>query len=148
MAATSLSYGVPDIALPRIGGGEINPAAFVGHELVVFFCPVDPAEAASEVESFRARATDFADCAAWLIGILSGGLAPLPPHSSGEAEITLAWDPTGAGWSLFESLLDPAERSEERNGGTFVFVRGGSLAEAWPGAGHADDALAALTRRI
>jgi peroxiredoxin len=146
MATTSLSYGIPDIRLPRVGGGEINPSDFVGHELVVFFCPADPDSAATEIDSFRSRAAAFADCGAWVIGILGDGLRE-SHDAAGEAAIALARDPDGAGWSVFESLLAESERGEARNGGTFLFARGGGLDAAWPGSAHAEDALGALGHR-
>jgi peroxiredoxin len=143
MGATALCYGIPDIRLPRVGGGAINPSDFVGHELVVFFCPAGAADAMKEVESFRSRAAAFADAGAWVIGILGEG--PVEQHqAAGTAEIALASDPDGSAWAAFESLLDEEQRGEERNGGTFLFARGGSLDAAWPVCGRAEVALNAL----
>lgn len=39
MAATAQSSRVPDLVLQRVGGGEINPSALIGQELVVIFLP-------------------------------------------------------------------------------------------------------------
>lgn len=146
MEATRLCYGMPDIDLPRVAGGEINPSTFAGHELVVFFCPADPIAAEREIESFRGRASAFTDAGAWVIGILSAPPSEHHPHAASGAEITLAFDPDGHGRAAFESLLGDKERSEESDGATFLFARGGSLDAAWAGAGHADEVLVALHR--
>ena len=143
MGATELCYGIPDIRLPRVGGGAINPSDFVGHELVVFFCPAGAADAKAEVDSFRSRAAAFADAGAWVIGILGEG-AVERHEPAGTAEIALAGDPDGSAWAAFESLLAEEQRGEERNGATFLFARGGSLDAAWPGSGRAEEALRAL----
>jgi peroxiredoxin len=144
MADAALCFGIPDIALPRVGGGEINPGAFVGHELIVFFCPADPAAAAEEVEAFRQRAEDFADGGAWVIGVLTDAIAEAHGTAPAGPQVALARDPDGAGWASFQALLEPVERTAEVQGGTFFFARGGCLAGAWPGCGHAEDALNAV----
>lgn len=144
---TNLCYGIPDINLPKVDGGEINPSAFAGHELVIFFCPSDGHAAAAEIEDYCSRARAFADGGAWLIGVLSGK-PPAEQCGSGEsAHITLAQDKNGTAWAAFEDLLSAEKRSEEVHGGTFFFERGGCLANAWPGSGHAEDALKALQWR-
>lgn len=142
--AASLRYGIPDVGLERLGGGTINPSWFAGHELVVFFCPADPAAAAAEIASYAQRSEEFAKCDAWLIGVRSDeGCQDEPVHDP----ITIALDPSGAGWAAFESLLDPAARTAEAAGGTFLFYRGGRLGRACQGAGHAAEALEALRAR-
>ena len=142
--AAGLSYGIPDVALDRLGGGTINPSWFAGHELVVFFCPADPAAAASEIASYAQRSEEFAKCGAWLIGVRSDeGWQHAPVRDP----ITIALDLSGAGWSGFESLLDPAARTAEAAGGTFLFYRGGRLGRACRGPGHAGEILQALRTR-
>jgi peroxiredoxin len=142
--AAGLRYGIPDIELERAGGGTVNPSSFVGHELVVFFCPADPMEAAAEIASYAQRAEDFANCGAWLIGVRSGDF---PDVTAAQDPITIALDPSGAGWAAFESLLEPAARTEEAAGGTFLFYRGGRLGRACQGPGHAAGVLDQLRAR-
>lgn len=147
MARIKLRYGIPNIALPRVVGGEINPADFAGHELVVFFCPSDPAAAAREIEEYRSRAGAFQDRGAWLVGVLSGCLAVRPDPPAGTSHITLARDTEGQGWAAFEALLDVDQRTEEMQGGVFLFDRGGCLNRAWARTGHAQDVLCELRGR-
>ena len=142
MASPALCYGIPNIQLPRVGGDAINPCAFVGHELVVFFCPSDAAEAEDEIASYRCRLPDFEEAGAWVMGIVIGR-SFLPSA----CEIAIATDPGGEGWAAFESLLDRSERSAEAGGGVFLFGRGGCLTRAWTGAGHAGEVVEALRRR-
>jgi len=96
MAATALCYGIPDISLPRIDGGEVNPGSFVGHELIVFFCPGDPKAAAEDVKAYRTRALDFADCGAWVIGVVSDGVDDIRADAPASVHIALARDTAGA----------------------------------------------------
>ena len=49
MNEATLSFGIPDIDLPRHGGGTVNPGDFAGHPLIVVFCPTDPAAVAREL---------------------------------------------------------------------------------------------------
>lgn len=146
MSEPALRYGIPDVRLSRAGGGEIDPADFAGHKLVVFFCPAEVAAAAQEVYSYRVRADAFASAGAWLIGILRQYSAEQDASPPG-THITLAHDPEGTAWLAFEGLLEAGQQTEAANGGTFLFERGGCLAGAWAGSGHAEDALQELHRR-
>ena len=146
-AMPPLCYGIPNINLHRHNGGEINPSTFVGHELVVFFCPADPVAAAREIESYSALAEAFVAAGAWLICIFSGGSSAETPHLRKDIHITLACDQDGSAWDAFESLLETTGRAEEAAGGAFLFERGGCLAKAWPGTGHAENVLNELHRR-
>lgn len=143
MTPSTLYFGIPNVLLPGVDGGEINPADFVGHELVVFFCPADNRGASTEIDSYLKRASEFEACGAWLLGIVRGQAEALV-HSLGSAQITLLRDSEGEAWMRFENLLPAQERNAETDGATFLFRRGGSLSQAWPGGGHAGDALAAL----
>jgi thioredoxin-dependent peroxiredoxin len=144
---TNLCYGIPDVALSRVDGGEINPSIFAGHELVVFFCPSETAAARQEIEGFCSRAADFVKSGAWLIGVLTGQALQERGSDEVAAQVTLATDKDGSAWAAFEELLNLTERTQETEGGTFLFERGGCLAKAWSGGGHAQDALAELQRR-
>ena len=44
--STKPNYGIPDIELTLPKGGTVNPTDFIGHELVVLFCPLDHGAAA------------------------------------------------------------------------------------------------------
>jgi peroxiredoxin len=142
MASPALRYGIPDIILPRVGGGVINPGAFVGHELVVFFCPPDPADAEAEIRAYRSLLRGFEDGGAWVMGILTGGA--LPNMVDG---IALALDDGADAWRAFASLVGEGETGSPEGGGAFLFGRGGCLTHAWAGAGHAEHVLSALRER-
>lgn len=144
---TNLSYGIPDVTLPCLGGGEINPSAFAGHELIVFFCPSNPGAAASEIESYASHSKAFVDGGAWVIGVLSGEAVAKAGDDQGDTPLKLAEDRDGAAWAAFEELLKTSERTEETEGGAFLFERGGCLAKSWPGRGHAEDVIRELHRR-
>jgi peroxiredoxin len=147
MADASLCYGIPDISLPRLDGGSINPSQLVGHELVVFFGPAGAAAAEREIADYRARLPELEKAGAWLIGVLTGEVTGPPEEDAGAPHLPLAHDVQGQGWAAFESLLAPDQRSEESTGGTFLFARGGCLARAWRGSGHAADVLRELRQR-
>ncbi len=146
MTGTRTCARIPDIPLQRLGGGAINPASLAGQELVVLFCPVDPHAAAREIDSYRSLAAEFQDHGVWLLGILADAIEQ-PRHASGEAEISLAQDPSGAAWSKFESLLGAGETAERTAGAAFLFARWGSFTHSWRGAGHAKEVLEEARRR-
>lgn len=140
-----LWYGIPDISLVRLNGGEINPAHFIGGELVVVFCPVDSAAAGAEVRAYRELANAFGESGAWLIGLIDD--AQLADEDIVDRGLLLARDPGGTGWSAFSALVPWLTGADRASGGTFYFGRGGSLVRFWPGAGHASDALEAIVKR-
>lgn len=137
---------VPDIALERLDGGRIDPADLRGQNLVVFFCPSDPAAAAREIDAFGDFAERFADAGAWVLGVLEG---PLPPNlaKEGEPRIELAQDSDGCAWAHFEPALRCHGNPARSAGAVFFFERWGTLRKAWPSSGHARDALEAATAR-
>jgi hypothetical protein len=143
MTATEQCGRIPDVVLERAGGGEINPSALVGQELVVLFCPADPAAAAREIEAYRALTDEFQDHGVWLLGVLADGIDP-PPHPAGEPSIALTRDSSGAAWSAFAPWLDGAERAP---GAVFLFSHWGGFIQAWAGAGHAREVLEEARQR-
>lgn len=147
MTLVPLRFGIPDVDLHGIRGAKIDPCDFAGHKLVVFFCPSEAEAAAAEIEAFDKRAEVFAEADAWLIGVVGEKAENLPPGVVDATHIALADDPDGAAWSAFESLLQDAQQSDKAGGGTFVFWRSGGLCNAWPGTGHAEDALKAVVGR-
>jgi peroxiredoxin len=136
---------IPDVVLKRAGGGEINPSALAGQELVVIFCPADPAAAAREIESYRSLARDFQDHGVWLLGVLADGIES-PRPAAGEPCIALAHDPSGAAWSAFAPWLDESE-AQRAQGAVFLFTHWGSFGGAWAGTGHAIEVLKEARRR-
>src|SRR5689334_13616199 len=116
MASPALRYGIPDIQLPRLGGGTINPSVLVGHELVLFFCPAEPEQATAEISAYVRRLPDFEAAGAWVMAILPG-----PASLETAPDLAIGQDPEGAAWAAFESLLEPSERSAEVRGGAFLF---------------------------
>lgn len=145
MTAVAQRGRIPDVVLQRFGGGDINPSALAGRELVVVFCPADPAAAAREIEAYRALARDFQDHGVWLLGVLADGIEP-PRPAPGEPCIALARDPSGAGWSAFAPWLGGVE-AKCAPGAAFLFRHGGGLDRAWAGTGHAREVLEEARRR-
>ena len=137
------SKRIPDVVLQRAGGGEINPSALIGQELVVIFCPTDPAAAAREIEAYRALIGEFQEHGVWLLGVLADGIGQ-PPHLAGEPSIPLTRDESGAAWSAFAPWLDGPDRA---SGATFLFSQWGGFIQAWAGTGHAKEVLEEARRR-
>ena len=96
MATTAHCSRIPDVDLQRLGGGEINPSAFIGQALVLIFCPADPAAAGEEIEAYRTLAREFQNHGVWLLGVLADGIDQLA-RAAGEPSIALAHDPSGGG---------------------------------------------------
>jgi peroxiredoxin len=136
---------IPDVVLQRAGGGEINPSALAGHELVVIFCPADPAAAAREIETYRALAGEFQDHGVWLLGVLADGIEPIQP-AAGEPRIALAHDSSGAAWPTFAPWLDDS-KAGRAPGATFLFTHRGGFDRVWAGTGHAKEVLEEARRR-
>ncbi len=145
MTVTAQCGRIPDVVLRRADGGEINPSALAGQELVVIFCPADPAAAEREIEAFRSLAGEFQEHGVWLLGVLADGNAP-PRPAAGEPCIALAHDESGAAWSDFAPWLDGAE-AHRAQGAAFLFTRWGGFDRAWAGAGHAQQVLEEARRR-
>lgn len=136
------SYGIPDIDLPSREGGMVNPADFVGHELVVLFCPLDEATAARELEDYNRFADQFSYNDAWMIAVGEGG--NVQPAS----RMAFAGDPGPGAWQAFGETLDPPRQLSREEGAVFLFGRGGCLTRAWEGPGHAADVARELGKRM
>lgn len=146
MTGTRLNYGIPDIDLPRPGGGTVNPGNFAGHPLIVVFCPADPAAEAFQLRQCEERVRDFDDYEAWLITIGREGSAAIAQPSSASAS---AYDPGDMAWAAFKEVAGAKGSALDRSqGATFLFGRGGSLQRAWPGCGHEAEVLAELAQRV
>lgn len=61
MDSARTRYGIPDVELQKPGGGTVNPANFIGHEIVVLFCPADREEAARDVAQYALHMKDLCD---------------------------------------------------------------------------------------
>lgn len=146
MTGTRLNYGIPDIDLPRDGGGTVNPGNFAGHPLIVVFCPADRAAEARELRRCAERVCDFDAYGAWLITIgREGGAGPL----DADCPSASAYDPGDRAWAAFKEVAGGGAGGLRRDqGATFLFGRGGSLQRSWPGCGHAAEVLAELGQRI
>lgn len=118
------NYGIPDIELPLATGGTVNPAYFVGHELVVLFCPLDRVAAARELADFNRHADQLSYNDAWMIAVCDD-TKTLPA-----TRMTLAEDPDLSAWKAFGESLDPPEQLPREEGAVFLFGRGGCLTRA------------------
>jgi hypothetical protein len=144
LAKTPLRYGIPDIALPRSGGGTVNPATFVGHSLLVVFCPTDTAAEAAALNRYLGPECDLTGYDAWLIvvGEKSG------KARTGKAHPLTARDPKNAAWNAFVKLARPESALRRDEGASFLFARGGSLQRVWKGAAAAAEVMDELAQRI
>ena len=141
---TGARYGIPDLELPRPGGGSVNPANFIGHELVVLFCPSDRQAAARELADYALHRRDLCDTDAWIVGICD---EDLPSCDHGAGGFMMAEDRGRLAWDAFQQLLEPGKRTSRERGAVFLFDRGGGFRRSWAGSGHAADVARALRER-
>ena len=144
MSAAYSRYGIPDVELPRAGGGTVNPADFVGHEVIVLFCPIDPEAAERDVADYVLHSNDFCESDAWVIGICD---EEQPSCTHPEEPLTMALDEQGLAWRAFQDLLEPRRQTPREKGGVFLFDRGGGFRRSWAGSGHAADVARAVRER-
>ena len=142
MDSAHTRYGIPDVELHKPGGGTVNPANFIGHELVVLFCPADREEAARDIADYVSHMKDLCDTDAWIIGICEE-LEPPCEH----ATFTMARDRDRLAWDAFQGLENSRERTPREEGAVFLFDRGGGLRRSWAGSGHASDVARAVRQR-
>jgi len=121
-------YGIPDIELQRTDGGTVNPADFIGHEIVVLFCPADQQAAARDVADYALHRKDLCDSDTWIIGICDEVEPPCE-----QASFTMARDRDRLAWDAFQGLLEPRKRTPREEGAVFLFDRGGGLRRSWAG---------------
>lgn len=144
MNVTRIRYGIPDLELQRPGGGSVNPANFIGHELVVLFCPADRHAAARDLADYALHMKDLCDTDAWIVGICDGDV---PSCDHGTGPFMMAEDRGRLAWDAFQHLLQPGERTSRELGAVFLFDRGGGFRRSWAGSGHAADVARALRER-
>lgn len=135
-------YGIPDVELQRRGGGTVNPANFIGHEIVVLFCPADREAAARDAAGYGLHSKDLCDTDAWIIGVCDEAEPPCE-----HASFTMAHDRGRLAWDAFQDLLEPRRRTPREEGAVFLFDRGGVLRRSWAGSGHASDVARAVRQR-
>ena len=142
MDSAHTRYGIPDVELQKTGGGTVNPANFIGHEIVVLFCAADRNAAARDLADYALHRKDLCDSDAWIIGICDEVEPPCehPPF-------TMALDPDRLAWDSFQDLLEPRKRTPREEGAVFLFDRGGGLRRSWVGFGHASDVARAVRQR-
>ena len=143
LSTTHLKFGIPDIELARTAGGTVNPACFVGHVLVVLFCPTAAESEAAELDVYRKLAPHLGYFDAWLVTVSEtdsgAGLAPT-------SAIADARDEDGSAWAAFREIAPAGSKLERTKGATYLFGRGGSLQRVWSGKGHASEVLDELAR--
>ena len=139
------SCGAPDIALPLVGGGSVNPAGFKGQKLVLFCCPAgDAAACAHEVEAWSALADAFERAGVWVVGMVNDEAEAPPGHRGSAPSVHIARDSGGCRAALLRRGLPDAAETDPA---AFLFDRDGRLRGAWAGAGHAAAALEAAAER-
>lgn len=143
MSVAHLRFGIPDIDLPRIGGGTVNPSAFAGHVLVVVFCP-DAAEIeAAERSQYERLSPSLSACGGWLVTVSE---SEMEVHGGEKRCGAAAVDRDGSAWAAFREIAPPELKLDRSEGATFLFARGGSLERVWPGFGRASEVIGELAR--
>jgi peroxiredoxin len=142
MDSARTRYGIPDVELQKPGGGTVNPANFIGHEIVVLFCPADREEAARDVAQYALHMKDLCDSDAWIIGICDEVELPCE-----HASFTMARDRDRLAWDAFQGLQNSRKPTPREEGAVFLFDRGGGLRRSWAGSGHASDVARAVGQR-
>jgi peroxiredoxin len=128
-----------DVPLRLVDGGATNLGHFCGQKLIVTFCPAEPTAAAGEIRAYEALAPQFEQSGAWLVAVLEwpgGG----PAERDAGASMNLGLDPDGSAF-LALARTAPEVDFDARAGATFLIDRDGSVRYAWPGVGHARQAL-------
>lgn len=143
MSEAHLRFGIPDIGLPRPGGGTVNPSAFAGHVLVVVFCPATLEREETELAEYRKLSPALSAYDGWLVTVSKHAIDEQPTEQHSTAA---ALDPEGGAWAEFCEIAPPELELDRSEGATFLFARGGSLERVWPGAGHASDVIEELAR--
>ena len=143
MSTTHLRFGIPDIELTRTAGGTVNPACFVGHVLVVLFCPTAPEIEAAEVVEYQKLSSELSAFDGWLVTVSESASVP---EQDPQRATAAARDADGSAWAAFREIAPPALKLDRAEGATYLFGRGGSLQRVWPGRGHASEVLRELAR--
>lgn len=144
MVETHTRYGIPDVELERPGEGIVNPANFIGHELVVLFCPTDPDAAAREVADYALHIDELCQSDAWILGVCDDEELSC---EHGKPSLTMARDRERFAWDAFQNLLKRSKRTSREAGAVFLFDRGGGLRQSWANSGHARDVARAVLER-
>ena len=141
MSADLACSRLHDVRLPLVGGGSLDLGCFYGQKLVLFFCPADdPAAAANEIEAYRALAPEFEKAGAWIVGVASPPIAPVP--STSHPHLSLGIDPDGSAFDKLTRSLPEDFVIDRAGGAAFLIDRDGSIRSALRGCGHARQALA------
>lgn len=141
MDEVRLRFGIPDLELGCPDGRTVNPATFVGHQLIVLFLPLKEAAAIRELGEYGRHAQQFSDNDAWLLNIVNEAKPSLAVRGGCHA---LAIDPRNEAWRAFERLAEHRRVHPREDGAVYLFARGGGLQRAWPGPGHAQDVVREL----
>ena len=146
MSSACAHSQLPDIALPLAEGGTASLHSFCGQKLALIVCPArDEKAAAAEIEAYDRLASNFERAGAWILAIVAS-----PAHLSGPANgphIHLAVDADGAIFRALLAYLSAPPPANPEDGLTLVIDRDGTVRDAWPGCGHALQALASARER-
>lgn len=141
---TELKFGIPDLELSKLSGGKVSPATFVGHALVVLFCPHSRAGEAAALDQYSDAVCELSAYDAWLLVVIEQDGSS---YLESKCSCSILYDPEGAGWDAFAKLADPDVSLNRDEGATFLFSRGGALHKAWRGIASPERVLHALAER-
>jgi peroxiredoxin len=137
---------IPDVPITLADGGKIDLSHFRGQKLILFFCPAgDPAAAARETHAYQKMAPDFEHAGAWVVGIM--GSEPELQVEEGQPRIHLGVDADGSAFRVLASFVPENLEIGIEQGTTFLIDRDGGIRAAWPGCGHAAQALEVARER-
>lgn len=152
MPLPEVGQTAPDFELPRAGGGTLRLSALRGKPVVLYFYPKDDTQGCTlEARDFTARASEFADAGAIIIG-MSPDSAKSHDKFKAKHELAVelvADEDKGAlesyGVWAEKSMYGRKYMGVERT--TLLIDADGKVARVWPKVkvdGHADDVLAAV----
>jgi peroxiredoxin len=135
-----------DLPVMLASDGSLNLAHFRGNKLVILFLGGHDANSAQrEIESYDRLARQFENAGGWVIGIAGSGFAPAPERTPKD-HVHIGVDADGAAFNALAARF-PTVELDGRSGATILIDRDGVACQAWPGMGHAAEALTALRDR-
>lgn len=132
------------LAIALADGGLVDIADFCGQKLVIFFCGDDASGTQREIDSYDRLAGEFQKAGCWVIGVARPAFVPAPERTPID-HVHIGSDAEGAIFNALAARFPTVEL--DGRGGATVLIDRGVARHAWPGKGHAAEALAAVRER-
>ena len=133
-----------NLAIALADGGLIHVDDFCGQKLVILFCGGNAGDAQGEIDSYDRLAAEFQRAGGWVICIASPGFVPARERTPMD-HVHIGIDADGAIFNAIAARFPSMEL--DGRGGATVLIDRGVARHAWPGTGHAAEALAAVRER-